>query len=219
MRGALPCAVLFLLFSTFHSMPDYDEQHAGHGGPKDKKEPADPFAHGQAAEVDALDDAADDAGHADQDDMAAELARLERDIATLKDENLRAQAEVQNTRRRAEEEMAKARKFAISNFAESLLAVLDSLEAALAVQNASAEQLREGTVATHRQLLGVLQRNAVVEINPAAGEKFDPTQQHAISTVETSEQPAGTVVSVMQKGYVLAGRVLRPALVTVAQSG
>ena len=155
-----------------------------------------------------------------QDDAAsaAQIADLQARIAQLEDENLRAQAEVQNTRRRASEETSKARKFAIAGFAENLLAVVDSLEAALNVKNATAEQLREGTLATHRQLLSVLERNQVSEINPAPGDKFDPTLQHAISTVQTDEQPAGSVVAVMQKGYVLAERVLRPALVTVAQA-
>lgn len=166
------------------------------------------------------DDAAANPKSAPQPDTddARRLAELQKQIDALKDENLRAQAEVQNTRRRASEEMAKARKYAIAGFAENMLSVLDSLEAALKVKNATAEQLREGTVATHKQLLNVLERNAVVEINPAAGAKFDPTQQHAISTVQTDAQPAGTVVAVMQKGYLLADRVLRPALVTVAQA-
>lgn len=149
---------------------------------------------------------------------ASRVLELEARISALEDENLRAQAEVQNTRRRAGEETSKARKFAIAGFAENLLSVVDSLEAALSVQNATAEQLHEGTLATHRQLLSVLERNQVSEINPAPGDRFDPAQQHAISTVATDAQPAGTVVAVMQKGFILAERVLRPALVTVAQA-
>ena len=128
---------------------------------------------------------------------------------------LRAQADVQNMRRRTDEDMAKTRKFAIEGFAESLLPVLDSLEAGLAVQNASPEQLREGAEATLRQLTSALERNKVLAIAPAAGTKFDPHQHQAISMVP-AEQEANTVVSVLQKGYQIAERVLRPALVTVA---
>lgn len=136
-------------------------------------------------------------------------------ISELNDQLLRAQAEMLNTRRRADEDIAKARKFALESFAESLLAVVDSLDAALKVENASAEQLREGTVATHRQLMSTLERNKVVEVNPAVGERFDPGVQQAISMVPADQAP-NTVVSVLQKGYLLADRVLRPALVTVA---
>ena len=135
-------------------------------------------------------------------------------MAELTDQALRAQAEAQNARRRADDEIAKIRKFAVESFAESLLPVLDSLEAGLKVDNASAEQLREGTEATLRQLLAALERNKVVEVNPAAGDRFDPANQQAISMVP-ADQEANTVVSVLQKGYTIADRVLRPALVTV----
>jgi molecular chaperone GrpE len=111
--------------------------------------------------------------------------------------------------------MSKARKFAIESFAESLLPVKDSLEAALAIENASVDQLREGTHATLRQLGQALERNKVLEIAPPAGTKFDPHQHQAISVVP-AEQEANTVVAVLQKGYLIADRVLRPALVTVA---
>lgn len=144
----------------------------------------------------------------------AELAALQTQLAGLKDQALRAQAEAQNARRRADDEIAKIRKFAVESFAESLLPVLDSLEAGLKVESATAEQLREGTEATLRQLLSALERNKVVEVNPAAGARFDPANQQAISMVP-AEQEANTVVSVLQKGYLIADRVLRPALVTV----
>lgn len=151
------------------------------------------------------------------EDTQAELTSLRSKVAELTDQSLRAQAEAQNARRRAEDEIAKVRKFAIESFAESLLSVVDSLEAALKVENASAEQLREGTEATHRQLMGVLERNKVLEVNPAPGARFDPTREQAISVVP-AEQEAGTIVAVLQKGYAMADRVLRPALVTVAAS-
>ncbi len=148
------------------------------------------------------------------DNALAELDQLKRQLSELQDQSLRAQAEAQNARRRADEEVAKIRKFAVESFAESLLPVLDSLEAGLKVESATAEQLREGTEATLRQLLAALERNKVVEVNPAAGDRFDPGNQQAISMVP-ADQEANTVVSVLQKGYMIAERVLRPALVTV----
>ena len=147
--------------------------------------------------------------------LQTELAELKAKNADLADQFLRAKADTENMRRRSEEEVAKARKFGIESFAESLLPVCDSLDAALALQNATAEQLHEGSAATLRQLLQALERNKVVVINPAVGDKFDPHQHQAISVVP-AEQEANTVVAVLQKGYLIADRVLRPALVTVA---
>jgi molecular chaperone GrpE len=143
------------------------------------------------------------------------LAELEAKHAEMADAFLRAKAEAENTRRRAEEELAKARKFAVESFAESLLPVKDSLEAALAIQDATREQMLEGVHATLRQLASALERNKVVEVNPPSGTRFDPHQHQAISMVP-AEQEANTVVAVLQKGYLIADRVLRPALVTVA---
>ncbi|WP_394790914.1 nucleotide exchange factor GrpE [Rhodoferax sp.] len=144
----------------------------------------------------------------------AELAALKAKSADLADQFLRAKADAENARRRAEEDIAKARKFSLESFAESLLPVADSLEAGLAIKDGSPAQLREGAEATLRQLKSALERNKVVEIAPAAGTKFDPHQHQAISVVP-AEQEANTVVSVLQKGYLIADRVLRPALVTV----
>ncbi|WP_405023427.1 nucleotide exchange factor GrpE [Limnohabitans sp.] len=145
----------------------------------------------------------------------AEVAALQAKVAELQDQYVRGQAEVQNARRRADDEVSKARKFALESFADSLLPVLDSLEAGLAVQTATPEQIREGAEATLRQLKSALERNKVIAIDPAAGAKFDPAQHQAISVVP-AEQEANTVVAVLQKGYLIAERVLRPALVTVA---
>jgi molecular chaperone GrpE len=147
--------------------------------------------------------------------VQADLADLQAKNAQLAEQYLRAQADMQNTRRRADEEVSKARKFALESFAESLLPVADSLEAGLALQDATAQQVREGAEATLRQLKSALERNKVVEINPAVGTRFDPHQHQAISMVP-AEQEANTVVSVLQKGYSIAERVLRPALVTVS---
>ena len=145
----------------------------------------------------------------------ADVAILQDKVAELQDQYLRGQAEVLNARRRADEEVSKARKFAVEAFADSMLPVVDSLEAGLLVQEATPQQIREGAEATLRQLKSALERNKVIAIDPAAGTKFDPHQHQAISVVP-AEQEANTVVTVLQKGYLIAERVLRPALVTVA---
>lgn len=147
--------------------------------------------------------------------VQAELAELQAKSADLADQYLRAKAEADNARRRAEEEISKARKFAVESFAESMLPVADSLEAGLIIKDATAEQIREGAQATLRQLLAALERNKVIAINPAAGTKFDPHLHQAISVVP-SEHEANTVVTLLQKGYSIADRTLRPALVTVS---
>ncbi|HEX5390126.1 MAG TPA: nucleotide exchange factor GrpE [Burkholderiaceae bacterium] len=153
--------------------------------------------------------------HEAEQAMADELATLKAQNADLADQFLRAKAEAENARRRAEEEVSKARKFAVESFAESLLAVADSLEAGLAIKDATPEQIREGADATLKQLNSALARHKVLPIAPAAGDKFDPHHHQAISMVP-AEQEANTVVAVLQKGYLIAERVLRPALVTVA---
>lgn len=156
------------------------------------------------------------------DDAQTQVEQLQAQVQQLQDDFLRAQAQVQNTRRRAEDDVSKARKFGIESFAESLLPVLDSLQAGLAVSNATAEQLREGTEATLKQLLTALERNQVVAIAPAVGDKFNPHHHQAISVAPAPEVAdvgvevgANCVVSVMQQGYLIADRVLRPAMVVV----
>ena len=151
--------------------------------------------------------------------QAARLAELEVKHTEVADAYLRAKADVENTRRRAEEDVSKARRFAIESFADSLLPVKDSLEAAISIPAATPEQLLEGVHATLRQLSAALERNKVIEISPAAGARFDPHQHQAISVVPLpadSAQGANTVVAVLQKGYLISDRVLRPALVTVS---
>jgi molecular chaperone GrpE len=153
----------------------------------------------------------------DTDNAAAEAKALEEahaKIAELHESFLRACAETDNVRRRAQEDVAKAHKFAIESFAENLLPVLDSLEAALADTSGDLAKVREGVELTLRQLTSALEKGRVTQINPV-GEKFDPHRHQAISMVP-ADQEANTVVSVLQKGYVIADRVLRPALVTVA---
>ncbi len=151
---------------------------------------------------------------AESQDPSARFAELEARHAEVADAYLRAKAETENIRRRSEDEISKARKFAVEGFADSLLPVKDSLEAAIALPGATPEQLLEGVHATLRQLSAALERNRVIEINPAAGTGFDPHQHQAISVVP-AEQAANTVVAVLQKGYLISERVLRPALVTV----
>ncbi len=167
--------------------------------------------------------AANDADDADEQDalttLQAELALLQQRNAEQADLYLRAQADVQNARRRADDEITKARKFAVEAFAEGLLPVADSLEASLGVATATAEQLREGSEATLRQLKSAFERHKVVEIAPAVGAKFDPHQHQAISVVPAPGQEPNTVVTLLQKGYSIADRVMRPALVMVSPAG
>lgn len=150
----------------------------------------------------------------DDGNIQAELEVALAKQAELQDAYLRAKAEADNARRRAQEEVVKAHKYGIEKFAENLVPVLDSLHAALAVQNATTETMKEGMEMTLRQLMAAFEKGGVIELNPV-GEKFDPHKHQAIASVP-SEAEANTVVAVMQKGYMIADRVLRPALVTVS---
>jgi molecular chaperone GrpE len=144
---------------------------------------------------------------------AAELKAAEHHDAWL-----RAKAEGENIRRRAQEDIAKAGKFAVEKFADALLPVKDSLEAALANENQGAEALKAGVELTLRQLVSAFEKSKLAEINPL-GEKFDPHRHQAISQLEPPEgTEPNTVLSVLQKGYVLHDRVVRPALVVVAKA-
>ncbi|HVE11718.1 MAG TPA: nucleotide exchange factor GrpE [Paraburkholderia sp.] len=146
----------------------------------------------------------------------AALAEVQAKLAELQESYLRAKAETENVRRRAQEDVSKAHKFAIESFAEHLLPVIDSLEAAVAHSSDDLVKVREGVELTLRQLTGALEKGRVVALNPV-GEKFDPHRHQAISMVPAEQEP-NTVVAVLQKGYVINDRVLRPALVTVAQA-
>ena len=150
------------------------------------------------------------------DDTAEnQLSALEQENARLKDQLLRTVAEMDNVRRRATEDVSKAHKFSIEKFAESLVPVQDSLEKALQDDSGDMATLREGVELTFKQLVAALEKNGVVELNPK-GEKFDPHFHQAISMVP-SDLESGLVVDVLQKGFKIADRVLRPALVIVAQ--
>jgi molecular chaperone GrpE len=151
--------------------------------------------------------------------MAALEAKLAEAVALAekhKDEWLRAKAETDNIRRRSAEDVLKAQKFGVEKMADSLLAVKDSLDAALLVEKPSIESFKEGIDITARQLTSVFERFSIAEINPA-GAKFDPTKHQAIAALESEQEP-NTVLNVMQKGYTLHDRVLRPALVTVSKA-
>ncbi len=136
--------------------------------------------------------------------------------AEMHDAFLRAKADTENMRRRAQEDIARAHKFAIESFAEAMVPVKDSLEMALKVETPSIESLKEGVDMTLKQLSAAFEKNRLIEISPQPGDKLDPMKHQAISMVP-AQQEANTIVTVLQKGYMIADRLLRPALVTVSQ--
>jgi molecular chaperone GrpE len=144
-----------------------------------------------------------------------EIAELNQKLTEMQDNYLRAKAEGENIRRRAAEDVSKAHKFAIESFAEHLVPVTDSLYAALNAEAVDAKAFKEGLEITLKQLLSAFEKGRMTEINPTVGDKFDPHHHQAIASVP-SEQEANTVVSVLQRGYSIADRILRPALVTVS---
>ena len=144
------------------------------------------------------------------------LQAAEAKVQEHQDAFLRAKAETENIRKRAITDVANAHKYAVENFAVELLAVRDSLEAALAVETATVESLKSGAELTLKQLTAAFEKFKLAEVSPV-GEKFDPHRHQAISMVEAEAEP-NTVVQVLQKGYVLHDRVVRPALVTVAKA-
>lgn len=145
------------------------------------------------------------------------IAELQAKVAELQDAFMRAKADAENIRRRAQEDISKAHKFAVESFAEAMVPVKDSLEMALKTETPSVESIKEGVEVTLKQLNSAFEKNRLVEVNPQQGEKLDPNRHQAISMVP-AEQEANTVVTVLQKGYTIADRLLRPALVTVAQA-
>jgi molecular chaperone GrpE len=145
------------------------------------------------------------------------LAEAQAKIDEQREAWLRALADADNARKRAQAEIAAAHKFGVERLVEGLLPVADSLEAALGSPGTSPEALREGVELTLKQLRAAFERASVSELNPAAGERFDPHRHQAVSAVETEAEP-NTIVAVMQKGYALHDRVVRPALVTVAKA-
>jgi molecular chaperone GrpE len=148
-------------------------------------------------------------------ELEAKLAQAQAEAEKLRDESLRARAEMENVRRRGQEDVAKAHRFGLDAFSSALLPVKDSLDAALTVENTSIESFKEGVEITARQLDGVFEKFSIRVIDPT-GQKFDPHQHQAIGQVESDAEP-NTVVTVLQKGYTLNDRVLRPALVMVSK--
>ena len=148
--------------------------------------------------------------------LEQQLAEAQAQVEQQRDAMLRALADAENARKRFQAEAANAQKYALERFAEALLPVIDSLEAALANPEASPQALRDGVQLTLRQMTAAMEKARVSAIAPVAGERFDPYRHQAMAAVESDSEP-NTVVAVMQKGYQLHDRVLRPALVTVAK--
>lgn len=148
--------------------------------------------------------------------LEEQLSATEAKLAEMHDAFMRAKAEGDNIRRRAQEDVAKAHKFAVESFAEAMVPVKDSLEMALKVESPTLESLKEGVEMTLKQLTSAFERNRLLEVIPAVGDKLDPNRHQAVAMVP-AEQEANTIVSVLQKGYTIADRLLRPAIVTAAQ--
>ena len=159
-------------------------------------------------------------GSADEDsDAAAELVKAQATIKDYWDQIMRLRAEIENNRKRAERDVENAHKYSIKNFTESLLPVIDSMEmgqVAAAAENATLDSIREGSELTMNMLMQLLERNGVQQLNPV-GEKFDPDLHQAISMVESADAESGQVIEVMQKGFRLNERLVRPAMVIVAK--
>ena len=154
---------------------------------------------------------------AGQPSLEEQLAATEAKLAEMHDAFMRAKADGENIRRRAQEDVAKAHKFAVESFAEAMVPVKDSLEMALKVETPTVDSLKEGVEMTLKQLSSAFERNRLIAIEPAQGEKLDPNKHQAVAVVP-AEQEANTVVAVLQKGYMIADRLLRPAIVTAAQA-
>ena len=146
-----------------------------------------------------------------------QIAAFERELQELKDTNLRLIAEMQNTQRRYQEEAKKARDYAISSFAKDIVTVKDYLEMALKDQSGNFEMLKMGVDLTLQQLIKTFENHHIKEINPQPKEKLDANLHQAMSIVEEHDQEPNTIVNVMQKGYILNGRELRAAMVSVAK--
>ena len=182
--------------------------------PHDRPETA-PATPSTADEMPGLEGAAEPNPADPAPDVGALLRRAEDEAAEFKDGWLRARADLENVRRQAANDLARAHKYAIEKFAQDLLAVKDALESTLAAGNAAPDALRAGVELTLKQLAAAFERAQIAEVDPR-GQKFDPHQHEAMTTVASAEPP-NTVVQVFQKGYRLHDRILRPALVAVAK--
>jgi molecular chaperone GrpE len=155
------------------------------------------------------------AGAPGESSLEEQLSATEAKLAEMHDAFMRAKADADNIRRRAQEDVSKAHKFAVESFAEALLPVKDSLEMALKVESPTVESIKEGVEMTLKQLVAAFERNKLVEVMPQPGDKLDPNRHQAVAVVP-AEQEANTIVNVLQKGYMIADRLLRPAIVTAA---
>ncbi len=159
-------------------------------------------------------------GAAEDKDWKAEAEKLAEEVAALKDQAIRAQAEAQNIRRRAEQDVEKAHKFGLEKFAKELLPVIDSLEKAIEAEQAAGNEttpLREGVEMTLSMFLSGIQKFGLEQVDPV-GKPFDPTLHEAMSMVDAPGAEPNTVIAAMQKGYTLSGRLVRPAMVMVAKN-
>ena len=147
--------------------------------------------------------------------LEEQLSATEAKLAEMHDAFMRAKADADNIRRRAQEDVSKAHKFAIESFAEAMVPVRDSLEMALKVEAPTVESIKEGVEMTLKQLTAAFEKNRLVEVMPQPGDKLDPMKHQAVAVVP-ADQEANTVVAVLQKGYMIADRLLRPAIVTAA---
>ncbi|HET6545492.1 MAG TPA: nucleotide exchange factor GrpE [Rhodanobacteraceae bacterium] len=159
---------------------------------------------------------ADDQVMTDVDELSRQLGEYETRLAEMRELVLRERAELDNQRKRLARDLEYARRFANEKLLADLLPVCDSLERGLQAANADAASLRAGQELTLRELMRVVENNGLKVIDPA-GQPFDPELHQAMTMVESPERPSGSVIAVMQKGYVLNGRLLRPALVSVAR--
>lgn len=147
--------------------------------------------------------------------LEQQLSETQAKLAETHDAFMRAKADAENIRRRAQEDVSKAHKFAIESFAEAMMPVRDSLEMALKVDSPTVDAIKEGVEMTLKQLTTAFEKNRLVEVMPQAGDKLDPNKHQAVAVVP-ADQEANTVVTVLQKGYMIADRLLRPAIVTAA---
>ncbi len=172
----------------------------------------DPQPHGEALDQDAPEEStASEIGR-----LQARVAELEASNAELLETVLREKAEIENQRRRLHRDLEQARRFANEKLLNELLPVYDGLESGMAVENGDMASMREGLNLTLKALLKVAENHGMSQVDPI-GQPLDPERHHAVSMVDAPDSEPGTVVSVLQKGYVLNDRLLRPALVTVAK--
>jgi molecular chaperone GrpE len=179
-------------------------------------------AEGNASAADAAEARLDQGGGGSEEALAAQLDALKAELAEHKDRYLRAAAEAENIRRRADNEVANARKFAIEGFASELLAVRDSLEIAQSLDISDDDagavaKMKEGLDLTLKQLDNAFAKYSIEAVDPQMGDKLDPERHQAMTTQESDNVPPNHILSVLQKGYTIHDRLLRPAMVVVAK--